>query len=123
MLYVDLRDVCEAYELFAKKILSKEFEKTDNSLSHIVNVYYPNPITILELARLVKDAIIECTDGKVTPQIDVVDQGKPLLFSETDKDRIRVDITKAKNLLGLGQFTDPKESIGRIVKERSSHGT
>ncbi|MHA1676316.1 MAG: NAD-dependent epimerase/dehydratase family protein, partial [Candidatus Njordarchaeales archaeon] len=101
MLYVDIEDIVKAYEIFAKKILNGEIEKTENSLSYIVNVYYPEPITILELAEFVRDAIVKYTHGKIVPSTEIVDQGKPMLFTKEDKYRIKVDITKAKKLLGL----------------------
>jgi len=116
MLYVDVEDACRAYEVFAKKILNGELEKTGNSLSHIVNIYYPEPITILELAKIVRDTIIKYTDGKINPRIEIIDQGKPLLFTKEDKDKIKVDITKAKKLLRLEKLTSPKQSIEKIVK-------
>ncbi|MGD0204338.1 MAG: NAD(P)-dependent oxidoreductase [Candidatus Bathyarchaeia archaeon] len=118
MLYVDIDDVCQAYEKFARKILNGEFEKSQNSLSHIVNVYYPSPVTILELAGIVRDAIIKYSSGRVDPRIEVIDQGKPLLFNEEDKDKIKVDITKVSRLLGLEKLTSPKESIEKIVKNK-----
>jgi nucleoside-diphosphate-sugar epimerase len=117
MLYVDIKDVCNAYKQFAGKIINGELEKTGNSLSHIVNVYYPKPVTILELAEIVRDAIVRYTHGKVEPRIDIVDQGKPLLFSEDCKDRIKVDMAKAKELLGLDGLTSPIESVERIIKD------
>jgi UDP-glucose 4-epimerase len=118
MLYVDIGDVCNSYERFARKIMSGDFEKTGNSLSYIVNVYYPEPITILELAGIVRDAIVKYSSGRVNPQIEIVDQGKPLLFSEEDKDRIKVDISKAEKLLGLERLTSPRGSIEKMVKNR-----
>ena len=120
MLYVDIEDVCRAYEIFAKKILNGELEKTGNSLSHIVNVYYPEPITILELAKIVRDTIVKYTDGKTNPRIEIIDQGQPLLFAKEDKDKIKVDVTKAKKLLGLEKLTSPTESIEKIIKDRLS---
>lgn len=116
MLYVDIEDVCKAYERFARKIMNAEFEKTGNSLSHIVNVYYPKPITIMELAEIVRDAIIKCTGGKVKPLIEIIDHGKPSLYNEEDKGRIMVDVTKAQKMLGLEKLTSPKEPIERIIK-------
>ena len=119
MLYVDIEDVCRAYEIFAKKILNGELEKTGNSLSHIVNVYYPEPITILELAKIVRDTIVKYTDGKTNPRIEIIDQGRPLLFTKEDKYKIiKVDITKAKKLIGLKKLTSPTESIEKIIKDR-----
>jgi len=117
MLYVDIEDVCRAFEMFARKILNGELEKTGNSLSHIVNVYYPEPITILELAEIIRNAIVKYTGGKINPRIEVVDQGKPLFFTEEDKDKIKVDITKVKKLLGLEKLTSPIESIEKIIKK------
>ena len=119
MLYVDIEDVCKAYEAFAKKVLNGELkENGKNSLSRIVNVYYPEPITILELAKIVRDAIVKYTHGKINPQIEITDQGKPQLFTKEDKDRIKVDITRVRKLLGLKKLTNPVESIEKIVKNR-----
>lgn len=121
MLYVDIEDACQAFETYAKKILSDEIVKSNNSLTHIVNVYYPEPITILELAEIVKESIIECTSGKVRPKIEIVDNGIPPLFTEEDKNRIKVDVNKAKKFLGLEKLKSPKESIREILKLRT-HG-
>jgi nucleoside-diphosphate-sugar epimerase len=119
MLYVDVSDVCKIYEKFAKKILKNNVEKTGNSLSNIVNVYYPKPVTIMELAKIVRDSIIKHTNWEVTPKIKVVNQNKPLLFKENDKDKLRVDITKAKEMFELEDFISTSESIMRIVKART----
>ena len=118
MLYVDIEDVCKAYERFVRKILNDELKKTGNSLSHIVNVYYPEPVTILELAEIVRDAIIKYTNGKLKPSIEIVDKGKSTLYSKEDKKHIKVDITKVKKLLGLERLMSPVESIEKIVKNR-----
>ena len=118
MLYVDTTDVCHAYEKFARKILNGELEKSKNSLSQIVNVYCPKRVTILELAGVVRDAITKCSNGRVDPRIEVIDQGKPLLFNEDDKDKITVNITKVSRLLGLERLTSPIESIEKMVKNR-----
>jgi len=119
MLYVDIEDVCKAYKRFAMKIVEGKLEKTGNSLSRVVNVYYPEPITILELAEIVRDAITKHTHGIVKPPIEVIDQGKPMLFKKEDKDKMKVNVKKAKELLGLEKFTSPIESIEKIIKSRS----
>lgn len=118
MLYVDVDDVCQAYVNFARKIITGEFGQTENSLSHIVNVYYPRPVTILDLARIVRDAIVKYSNGQVNPQIEIVDQGKPLLFSEEDKRKITVDLAKAQRLLELKRMISPVRSIEKIIKTR-----
>jgi nucleoside-diphosphate-sugar epimerase len=122
MLYVAIDDVCKTYKKFARKILNGEVEKTKNSLSHIVNVYYPKPVTILELAEIVKNTIIKYSGGKVNPQIEIVDQGTPMLFSKGDKDKIKIDIAKLHTLLGLGNLMSPTESIEQIIEHRLAHG-
>jgi nucleoside-diphosphate-sugar epimerase len=117
MLYVDVVDVCLAYEILADQILRNN-QKPVTCSSYIVNVYYPVPITILELAEIIRDAIKKFSNGKNTPRIELIDQGKPLLFKPQDKERIIVDITKAKNLLGIENLIPPRESIEKIVKNR-----
>ena len=116
MLYVDINDICKAYEKFAKKILDGKLEKTANSLSHIVNVYYTTPITILELAQIVRDTVTKLTNGKIRPSIKIVDNGLPMLFQEEDKYRLKIDLTKAKQLLDLERLDSPADSIQRIVR-------
>jgi len=118
MLYVNIGDICRAFEAYAKKILDNKIEKSGNSLAHIVNVYYPEPITILELAEIVRESIVKCTGGKVRPKIEIVDRDIPPIFAEEDKNQIKVDLTKAKGLLKLERFKSPKESIREIVKPR-----
>jgi UDP-glucose 4-epimerase len=119
MLYANIDDICRAFEAYAKKIFDHEIEKSSNSLAHIVNVYYPEPITILELAEIIKESIITCTSCKVKPKIEIVDNHVPLLFTKEDKNRIKVDVNKAKKLLGLESLKTPRESIQEIVKLRT----
>lgn len=79
-------------------------------------MYYPKPITILELAEIVRDTIIEYTNGKVQPPIEIVDKGVPPIFSVEDKEKIRVDISRAREFLGLTKLKSPRESIRRLVR-------
>ena len=118
MLYANIGDICRAFETYAKKILANEIEKSGNSLAHIVNVYYPEPITILELAEIVKESIMERTSGKVMPKIEILDKGIPPLFNKEDKYRIEVNLEKARLLLGLEKLKSPRESVTEIVKLR-----
>jgi UDP-glucose 4-epimerase len=123
MLYVDIEDICQAYERFAIKILNGEVEKGGNSLAHIVNVYYPSPITILELAQMVQRTVIKLTNNAIQPKIDIIDTGQKPLFREEDKNRIKVNIKKAIDFLGLSRLKSPEESIEEIVRKRlTKHG-
>lgn len=119
MLYANIGDICRAFAAYAAKILSNEPKIKDNSIANIVNVYYPEPITILELAGLVQESIMGCSGGKVKPEIEIVDNGLPPQFMEDDKNRIKVDVSKAKRFLGLTELVSPKESIKEIVNGRA----
>jgi UDP-glucose 4-epimerase len=118
MLYVDIEDVCLAYERFAIKILKGDVEKGDNSLAHIVNVYYPSPITILDLAQIVQRVVMNLTNNVIQPRIEIIDTGQKPIFREDDKNRIKVNIKKAIVFLGLSRLKSPEESIEEIVKKR-----
>ena len=120
MLYVDINDICKAYEVYASKILNDECERNGNSLTHVVNVYYARPITILDLAEIVRDLVIECTEGNVKPEVKILDKGVPALFREDDKNRITVSVDKARKLLGLEKLKSPRDSIKRIVRQTFS---
>lgn len=118
MLYVDIGDICKAFENFIKIILNKEIKKNKDSLAHIVNVYYHEPITILDLANIIKDSIIEITDGEIKPKIEILDKGMSLLFSEDDKLNINVNLNKLIKFLKMNQLKSPYESIREIIKSR-----
>jgi nucleoside-diphosphate-sugar epimerase len=115
MLYVDINDICYAFEVYAKKVLEGEMKK-GNSLDHILNVYYPEPITILELAEIVKNSIAKLTSGNIVPRIEIVDQGIKPLFQEDDKLIFSVDVSKSFKVLGINKLTHPQEAIERIIR-------
>jgi UDP-glucose 4-epimerase len=117
MLYADVNDICEAFEIYSRKTLeSKIDEKSD--FSRIVNICWPEPITILNLAKIVRDSIIKHSNGKIRPKIEIIDQGRPTLFKPKDRDRIKVDISRAASFLGFKKMIDPRETIERLVKEK-----
>jgi len=115
MLYVDINDICRAFENYIDKILGGAMEKEKDSLEHIVNVYYPKPMTILELAQSIQDSITESTDRKIIPKLEIVDTHEEVLFKESDKNLMRVDINKARNFLNLECLKSPRESIRGLV--------
>jgi len=69
MLYVDVDDVCRTFEAYVKKILSGEIRKDREDLSNVVNVYWPESITILELAEIVRGVIVKQSKGEIKPEI------------------------------------------------------
>jgi len=123
MLFADINDVCRAYEIYTKKILSENCEK-GNSLMHIVNLFWPEPITIIELATMVRDLIVKCSEGKMVPKIEIVggNPNKLNLYSPREKELIRVQLDKAKTFLGIENLISPEQSIERIIKGRMIRG-
>jgi UDP-glucose 4-epimerase len=118
MLYVDIADVCRAYRALAEKIMDGHVEKKDNSLDHVFNVFYPEPVTILELAEIVRDSIAGQSGGKIEPRIEIIDRGEPSVFGAEDKTLMKVDVSKAVNFLHLGRMKSPREAIDDIVRAR-----
>jgi len=98
MLYVNINDICITFKIFAERFLMP-YEKRGNSLAHIINVYYPEPITIIDLAKIVRDTIAKYSNGRIIPKIKVINTGQPSIFNEEDKKLIRVDVSKALNFL------------------------
>lgn len=118
MLYVDINDICNAYEKFARKILDDGMKKNGNSVDHIFNVYYPEPVTIIELAEITKGAIEKYSKGSIQPIINIVDTGQSSMFNSEDKKLIKVDASKALKLLELERLKSPRESMEDIVRSR-----
>ena len=119
MLYVDIKDIAKAYQIYATKILKDQISKNGNSMNDIFNVYYPEAITIIELAEMTKEAIMEQTNSKIQPKIDIVDNNQPAAFDKKDKELIQVDTSKAEAFFGGMKLKSPKESIKEIVKIRA----
>lgn len=117
MLYVAIEDVCKAFERYIKIILETEKTQT-NSFQHIVNLGYPEPITILDLANIVKESVIKHSNGKIQPKITIVDKGVHELYTPEDKNKIRLDLTKVREFLGIETLISPQEAIDKIVKNK-----
>jgi len=118
MLYVDVCDVCRAFEAYSKKVLDNKLGKREGSFAHIVNLVWPKPITVIELANIVRDKIVNCSLGKILPEIKVIDAGHRVVYTSDDKKTIRVDTGKAKDFLGMSELNSPEQAIDRIVKAR-----
>ena len=118
MLFTYIGDVCRAYETYTRKILNDDIPKTGNSLERVVNVCYPKPVTILELASMVKNIVEELTHGELRPDIEIVDKNLPELFSPEDKNKIKLNVEKAIRLLELGSLTSPSKALREIISAR-----
>jgi UDP-glucose 4-epimerase len=118
MLYIDVNDVCEAFKMYISKILDRKITSNANSLSHIINACWPEPITIIDLSRIIRATIAKLTKGKTKPEIEVIDKGLPALFSVHDKKGIKVDLDKLHQTVGLKELKNPRHSIERIVRNK-----
>jgi nucleoside-diphosphate-sugar epimerase len=121
MLYVAVNDVCKTFQLYIEKIIKGHApaEPLDNG---IYNLFYPKPITILELAQIIKEAITQYTNHKTTPNIEIIDKGLPTLFSANEKETLNVDIRETINFFAIKKLKSPKETIYEIVKNRLKIG-
>jgi nucleoside-diphosphate-sugar epimerase len=117
MLYVDIHDVCKAFESLGTRILNGELMK-QGSAAELVNLAWPSPLTIVELARTVQRSFIKLTDGTIAPKIEVVDKGVKPIYTPRDKQLFKLKISKARKFLGLKKLTSPQESIDRIIANR-----
>jgi len=117
MLYVDIKDVCSAFASFLKILLENRFDKEKDAY-RTVNMFYPAFVTILELAKMVRNSVRKASQGSITPRIDVVETGLPKVKFLSGSKRPTIDVTRTRKLLGIKQLTHPRVSIDRIVIER-----
>ncbi len=113
MLYVDVRDVCKAFDAYATAMLSTQ----QKDLPRTVNLFYPEPVTILELAKLIRRTIIKLTNGQKRPEVKVLDRNVRSEYRPQAKRDIKVDLSKAKGL-GFSKLINPQEGIEGIVASR-----
>lgn len=118
MLYVAMDDVCETFRLLIDNFAQRD-KGDEASNDHIFNLFYPEPITILELAETVKEAIVLHTQGMVVPRLEIVDTGLSSLFNEDEKQTLSVDISNTLDFFGIDELKSPKETISEIVRKKS----
>ena len=112
MFYVSIDDICKVVD----RIIS--FAIGGKKLKYkIFNVFYPEPITILQLAELVKEAVIKITDGKIIPEIKVIDKGVEMQFTEEAPKSVKGNIERLKEELGIKELSKPSEMIFKLVSE------
>ncbi len=114
MLFVDVGDVCRAYEVIVGKILEGGLRGANN----VFNIVYPEPLTVIELAEYVRQVVFEETGGRLNPPVEVVDKGLPPVFTPRDKHRFQVRVDRVSELLGNHQLTHPRDTLRRLVRER-----
>lgn len=117
MLYLYIDDLCRVFGAYIDQIISGKLVGSDSN-GGIYNLFYPKPITILELAETVKEAISKHTQGKIVPKIEIVDKNLPVLFSIDEKHTLNADINKTLSFFGIKRLKSPREAIFDIVGKR-----
>ena len=117
MLYLYIDDLCRVFGAYIDQIISGELVGSDSN-GGIYNLFYPKPITILELAETVKEAISKHTQGKTVPKIEIVDKNLPVLFSPDEKHTLNTDIDKTLSFFRIKGLKSPRETIFDIVSKR-----
>jgi len=114
MLFIDIENLCQMYE----KLIEKMYAEDKNFKGeHTFNLVYPEPVTVLELANIVREEIIRLSNGRINPEIEIIDTGQPIIYSPEDKNKFKVDINKAAQILSTDKLIEPRESIRRIIKK------
>jgi nucleoside-diphosphate-sugar epimerase len=111
MLYVDVNDVCRMCEVYVSRILNGD----TGDLPRIVNLLWPDPITIIELAREIRESITTLSNGRIRPKIEIVDSNVRSFYTSKSKGKMKVNIHKAQRLLN-SKLTSPSQSVERIVR-------
>jgi UDP-glucose 4-epimerase len=118
ILYVDINDVCLAYENFAKKIIEESCIKKNNSLDHVYNLFWPKPINVYDMAVLIQNSISKVSKRRIQPEIVITNTNQSTSYHEDDKKLMKVNISKALNEFNIKKLKSPKESIEAIVGSR-----
>ena len=117
MFYVSVNDVCKTMEKFISYIVSKKPQST-NSIDHIMNLAYPDPISILDLANTIQKSVQTLSDGKINPEISIIDKSVPETGDPDDKNKIHLDISKIKNYFEIDSLEKPEDTINELIKYR-----
>lgn len=103
MLYVDVSDVGEATNRFVK-ILDSNCE--------IVHIAYQEPLTILELGRMIKRLSGSDSEVRSMDKSDSEDYFKP-----EDKNYCHMDLARLKKRLKMKRLVSTEESLKRIIED------
>jgi nucleoside-diphosphate-sugar epimerase len=112
MLFVDIEDVCKAYEVVVGKVLEGGLRGANN----VYNIVYPEPVTVIELAEYIKQIVYEETGGRINPAIEIVDKGLLSAFTPEDKHKFQVKVDKVKDILGLDYLKSPLATLRTLVR-------
>lgn len=120
MFYVDISDVCRMFTKLCNLVLIDKKIPHGSSQNGIYNLFSSDTITIKDLAHIIQSSIIDLSEGKIRPEIQIVDHELPSEFTESDIHDFELDVSKSVSLLGINNLVSPDESIKKLIKNRLS---
>jgi nucleoside-diphosphate-sugar epimerase len=117
MFYVSVNDVCNVIEKYINHIINQDSQDVTN-IEHIMNVAYPEPISILDLAKFVQKSVENLTNGKIKPEVTIIDKSIQEVGDPDDKNKIHLDISKIKKYFEINSLEKPENIINELIKFR-----
>ena len=75
-------------------------------------------MTINSSGDTISNSVNHYTDGKIKPEISIVDQGLEEIGNSTDKDNVTLDVSKIQQILKLEKLMTPNEQIDLLIKKK-----
>ena len=114
--FISIDDVCKGMMSYVKAIFDKKQGQTD--LEKMVNLSYPEPLTAMGIANIVKESIIKHSKGLFIPTIEIVDKGIIDKFGRDNTSKTYIETGLAKQFFKFDQFKHPQTIIDEIIKEK-----
>ena len=114
---IHIDDVCRSLRIIICKLKKNKKFLRENQ-SHVINLSYPEPMTILDLAKTVRDSVKKYSLNKISPQVKIIDKGITNEYNKGDKQRAKYDISKLRRVLGIKNLIEPKKEIQHEIQKR-----
>ena len=72
----------------------------------------------MDLAKIVQESVQKLSNGKINPEISIIDKSIPESGNPDDKNKIHLDISKIKNYFNINSLQNPKDVIDELIKYR-----
>lgn len=115
--FIHLDDICKSLTSMILKLKKNDRILRDNK-NHVLNLSYPEPITILDVAKMVRDSVTRYSLKKISPQVKIIDKGISNDYTKGDKQKAKHDISKIRRVLGVNNLIEPKIAIQNEIKKR-----
>jgi len=115
--FISIKDICKSIEAYVNLIINGKNNELIN-MPNLVNLSYPLPLSVLELANIVIESVTKLSNGKIRPKMRIVDKGVKSKFNESDKTKVKFDMSLAQKWFGISNFISPREEIEKIIEKR-----